>query len=137
MKQIIKNLEYQTSSKKIEEITNDVEARVSESKISNGLLNLSVLHTSCSLMIQENADQTVLKDIRFFLDQIAPEQDYFHNTEGPDDMPAHLKSMLTQSNLTISVRNGNLVLGTWQGIFLLEHRISNKKRDILFHLIGD
>jgi len=137
LKQIIKNLEYQTSSKKIEEITNDVEARVSESKISNGLLNLSVLHTSCSLMIQENADQTVLKDIRFFLDQIAPEQDYFHNTEGPDDMPAHLKSMLTQSNLTISVRNGNLVLGTWQGIFLLEHRISNKKRDILFHLIGD
>lgn len=137
MKQIIKNLEYQTSSKKIEEITNDVEARVSESKISNGLLNLSVLHTSCSLMIQENADQTVLKDIRFFLDQIAPEQDYFHNTEGPDDMPAHLKSMLTQSNLTISVRNRNLVLGTWQGIFLLEHRISNKKRDILFHLIGD
>ena len=88
-------------------------------------------------MIQENADQTVLKDIRFFLDQIAPEQDYFHNTEGPDDMPAHLKSMLTQSNLTISVRNRNLVLGTWQGIFLLEHRISNKKRDILFHLIGD
>ena len=137
MKQIIKNLEYQTSSKKIEEITNDVEARVSESKISNGLLNLSVLHTSCSLMIQENADQTVVKDIRFFLDQIAPEQDYFHNTEGPDDMPAHLKSMLTQSNLTISVRNRNLVLGTWQGIFLLEHRISNKKRDILFHLIGD
>tara|TARA_B100000686_G_C16545113_1_gene839466 strand:- start:166 stop:579 length:414 start_codon:yes stop_codon:yes gene_type:complete len=137
LKQIIKNLEYQTSSKKIEEITNDVEARVSESKISNGLLNLSVLHTSCSLMIQENADQTVLKDIRFFLDQIAPEQDYFHNTEGPDDMPAHLKSMLTQSNLTISVRNRNLVLGTWQGIFLLEHRISNKKRDILFHLIGD
>ena len=137
LKQIIKNIEFQTSQRLIKEITDDVENLVCLGQIANGLLNLSVLHTSCSLMIQENADHTVLKDIKFFLNQIAPEKKYFHSIEGPDDMPAHLKSMLTQSNLTLSVREKKLVLGSWQGIFLLEHRDAIKRRNVLFHLIGD
>jgi len=138
LKQLIKNLFFSTSNKKILEITNDVKDLLLSSKISNGLLNLSVLHTSCSLMVQENADNTVLRDIRRFLDNIAPEEfNYFHNTEGPDDMPAHLKSLLTQTNLTLSIKEKKLILGTWQGIFLLEHRDANKKRNVLFHLIGD
>ena len=111
---------------------------LSRGEISNGLLNLSVLHTSCSLMIQENADNTVIMDIRSFLDKIAPEEfNYFHNTEGPDDMPAHLKTLLTQTNLTLSIKEKELILGSWQGIFLLEHRDANKKRNVFFHLIGD
>ena len=138
LKQLIKNLFFSTSNKNILEITNDVKDLLLSSKISNGLLNLSVLHTSCSLMVQENADNTVLQDIRNFLDNIAPKElNYFHNTEGPDDMPAHLKSLLTQTNLTLSIKEKKLILGTWQGIFLLEHRDANKQRNVLFHLIGD
>ena len=78
----------------------------------------------------------VLKDIRNFLEKVAPEQNYFHNSEGPDDMPAHLKSLITQTNLTLSVKDYNLTLGTWQGVFLLEHRISDRIRHIQFHLMG-
>ncbi len=103
----------------------------------NGMLNLSILHTSCSLMIQENADITVLKDIENFLRRIAPEDNYLHDTEGPDDMPAHLKSLLTQSNLTMSIKNKKILLGTWQGIFLLEHRYQPKNRELFFHLLGE
>ena len=105
--------------------------------IENGLLNLSVLHTSCSLLIQENADPSVQLDIKNFLEEIAPEKNYIHNSEGPDDMPAHLKSLLTQSHLSLSFKNKKLILGTWQGIFLLEHRVSNKIRTVQLHFIGD
>ena len=137
MKQFIEKIKVQTKAFEILNISNKIDDLVKQSKIVNGLLNLSVLHTSCSLLIQENADSTVLMDIRKFLDEVAPEKDYFHDTEGPDDMPAHLKTLLTQTNLTISVKNKLIVLGVWQGIFLLEHRQSGKNREVFFHLMGE
>ena len=137
MKQFIQKIKVQTKAFEILNLSNKIDDLEKESKIDNGLLNLSVLHTSCSLLIQENADSTVLMDIRKFLDEVAPEKNYFHDTEGPDDMPAHLKTLLTQTNLTISVRNKLVVLGVWQGIFLLEHRQNGKNREVFFHLMGE
>ncbi len=137
MKQFIEKIIFKTEGFEILNITKTIEDTVKKSQVSNGLLNLSILHTSCSLMIQENADPTVMKDIENFLKKIAPEDNYLHNTEGPDDMPAHLKSVLTQSNLTMSVKNKRILLGTWQGIFLLEHRYQQKNRELFFHLLGE
>ena len=110
MLQIIDNLIFSTTGKQILEITDPIQRFISDSKVSDGLLNISILHTSCSLMIQENADGAVLADIKDFLNKVAPEKEYFHNTEGPDDMPAHLKTMLTQTNLTLSVKRKRIVL---------------------------
>ncbi len=137
MKQFIEKIKIATEGNQIININEKVNDLLFKSKINNGILNLSILHTSCSLMVQENADPTVMVDIKNFLNKIAPEKKYFHNSEGPDDMPAHLKSLITQTNLTLSVKNKNLILGCWQGIFLLEHRYSKKKREILFHLLGE
>ena len=137
MKQFIEKIIFKTKGSEIFNITKIVEDIVKKSSINNGLLNLSILHTSCSLMIQENADPTVMLDIKNFLKKIAPEGDYFHDTEGRDDMPAHLKSLITQSNLTISIRNKEILLGTWQGIFLLEHRYYPKSRELFFHILGE
>ena len=130
-------MSFSTSNKNFIDITQDVERELQKLDIENGLLNLSVLHTSCSLLIQENADPSVQLDIKNFLEEIAPEKNYIHNSEGPDDMPAHLKSLLTQSHLSLSFKNKKLILGTWQGIFLLEHRVSNKIRTVQLHFIGD
>ncbi len=137
MLQIYKQLSYKTSNKIFINITEDIQDQLNTSSIKNGLLNLSVLHTSCSLMIQENADSMVQKDILNFLEGVAPEKEYNHNSEGPDDMPAHLKSLITQTQLTLSVMERKLILGTWQGIFLLEHRVLDRVRKINFHLIGE
>ena len=137
MKQIIKKIIFKTKPFEIINITQNINEILSKSNVNQGLVNLSVLHTSCSLMIQENADNSVMLDIKDFLDKIAPEKEYYHNSEGPDDMPAHLKSLLTQTNLTISVKKNILILGTWQGIFLLEHRNASKQREVFFHLIGE
>ena len=137
MKQIIQKIIFNTQPFQIIDITKNINKILKNTNIQIGLLNLSVLHTSCSLMIQENADNSVMLDIKNFLDKIAPDDDYYHNSEGSDDMPAHLKSLLTQTNLTVSVRKNILILGTWQGIFLLEHRNANKRREVFFHLIGD
>ena len=137
MKQFIEKIIFKTKKCEILNITETIENKIEESDINDGLLNLSILHTSCSLMIQENADITVLKDIKNFLMRIAPEDNYLHGTEGPDDMPAHLKSLLTQSNLTMSIKNKKILLGTWQGIFLLEHRYQPKNRELFFHLLGE
>ena len=137
MSQIFKKMYFSTSNKNFIDITQDVERELQKLEIENGLLNLSVLHTSCSLLIQENADPSVQLDIKNFLEEIAPEKNYIHNSEGPDDMPAHLKSLLTQSHLSLSFKNKKLILGTWQGIFLLEHRVSNKIRTVQLHFIGD
>ena len=136
MKQFIEKIIFKTEGCEILNITKTIENKVDKSGIHDGLLNLSILHTSCSLMIQENADPTVIKDIKNFLEKIAPEDNYLHDTEGPDDMPAHLKSLLTQSNITISVKNKKILLGTWQGIFLIEHRYQQKQRELFFHLLG-
>lgn len=137
MPQIYKQLSYKTSNKIFINITEDIQDQLITSSIKNGLLNLSVLHTSCSLMIQENADSMVQKDILNFLEEVAPEKEYNHNSEGPDDMPAHLKSLITQTQLTLSVLERKLILGTWQGIFLLEHRVLDRIRKINFHLVGE
>ena len=137
MSQIFKKMSFSTSNENFIDITQDVERELQKLDIENGLLNLSVLHTSCSLLIQENADPSVQLDIKNFLEEIAPEKNYIHNSEGPDDMPAHLKSLLTQSHLSLSFKNKKLILGTWQGIFLLEHRVSNKIRTVQLHFIGD
>ena len=137
MKQFIEKIIFKTKGSEIFNITKIVEDIVKKSSINNGLLNLSILHTSCSLMIQENADPTVMLDIKSFLKKIAPEGNYLHDTEGRDDMPAHLKSLITQSNLTISIKNKEMLLGTWQGIFLLEHRYYPKSRELFFHILGE
>ena len=137
MKQFIEKITFKTKKSEILNITRIIEDTVKKSDINDGLLNLSILHTSCSLLIQENADSTVMDDIKNFLKRIAPEDNYLHGTEGPDDMPAHLKSLLTQSNLTMSIKNKKILLGTWQGIFLLEHRYQPKNRELFFHLLGE
>ena len=119
-------------------ITRDVEKIVGDSGLSNGLCQLSVLHTSASLLIQENASSDVQRDIVRFLDSLAPMESgrYEHDLEGLDDMPAHLKTALTQTHLTLSIRDSRLVLGTWQGIFLLEHRTRGSRRYVQVHLVG-
>ena len=102
------------------------------------MLNITVLHTSASLIVQENADYSVRQDVLEFFDQLCPESiNYKHNTEGKDDMPAHLRSLLTQNHLTFSVVNQCIVLGQWQGIYFFEHRTSMKNRNIQLHILGD
>ena len=108
-------------------------------KIKNGILNINILHTSASLVIQENADPDVLHDLKFFFDKLAPMDNklYKHTTEGKDDMPAHIKSALTNNQISLSIKNGNLLLGTWQGIYLFEHRLEPHIRTLIHHFIGD
>ena len=137
MPQVFKKLSYNSSKKNFIEITSDIVRELEKLDINNGILNLSVLHTSCSLLIQENADPSVQLDIKNFLEEIAPEKNYIHNAEGADDMPAHLKSLLTQTHISLSFKDKQLILGTWQGIFLLEHRVSDKVRHVQLHFIGD
>lgn len=137
MPQVFKKLSYNSSKKNFIEITSDIVRELEKLDINNGILNLSVLHTSCSLLIQENADPSVQLDIKNFLEEIAPEKNYIHNSEGADDMPAHLKSLLTQTHISLSFKDKKLILGTWQGIFLLEHRVSDKIRYVQLHFIGD
>ena len=138
MKQIIEKISLKTKGKNIFEFTPLILNLITEKHLCNGLVNLSILHTSCSLMIQENADNAVIQDIKVYLNDLAPTNNkYFHNAEGPDDMPAHLKTLLTQTNLTLSIKNKKLILGSWQGIFLLEHRDLGRTRNIIFHFIGE
>ena len=135
MKQLIKTLKIQTSGQGFYEFTSDIVKLVN--KIKNGLLTIYVKHTSCSLLIQENADSDVQKDLLNFFSKIVPEnKNYIHQSEGPDDMPAHIKSALTQTSLSIPIENFEITLGTWQGIYLFEHRKSSHTRIIKIHLIG-
>ena len=137
--QSFEELSIKTNGNKLIKLTEKVLNFVDRSKISNGILNISILHTSASLIIQENADDDVQKDILNFYDKLVPmdENLYIHNTEGKDDMPAHIKSTLTNSNLTLSVKNKKLILGTWQGIYLFEHRTKSYIRKILLHILGE
>ena len=137
MPQVFKKLTFNSSQKNFIEITSDIKRELETLKMQNGLINISILHTSCSLLIQENADPSVQLDIKNFLEEIAPEKNYIHNSEGADDMPAHLKSLLTQTQISLSFKDKKLILGTWQGIFLLEHRVSDKIRNVQLHFIGD
>ncbi|MAJ56840.1 MAG: hypothetical protein CMI74_02035 [Candidatus Pelagibacter sp.] len=129
----------ETKGQRLVNITNLIENVIILSKLNTGLINISILHTSASLLIQENADTNVQKDLLNFFDKIAPmnEELYIHNDEGKDDMPAHIKSALTQTNLSLSFGNKKLKLGYWQGIYLFEHRIKPQKRTVLVHLIGE
>ena len=120
------------------EITNNILDWINKINLNKGLLNISIQHTSASLLLQENADPTVLKDLKNFFLKLVPFNDnYLHATEGYDDMPAHIKTSLTNTNITLSVIDKKLNLGTWQGIFLFEHRTSSKDRFINLHYIGD
>jgi len=120
-------------------ITDQIKKFVKNSNIKNGILNVSILHTSASLIIQENADVEVQKDLIHFYDKLVPmnKGSYLHRTEGKDDMPAHIKSSLTNTNLTLSVKGHKVQLGTWQGIFLFEHRLERQKRKVFAHIIGE
>ena len=137
MKQLIKTLKIITKGQGLYEFTSDIVKHINNLKIKNGLLTVYVKHTSCSLLIQENADSDVQKDLLSFFSKIVPEnENYIHQSEGPDDMPAHIKSSLTQTSLSIPIENFEITLGTWQGIYLFEHRKSSHTRIIKIHLIG-
>ena len=137
--QIFYELTVKTKGQGLYNFTKETTDWVKKQKIHNGILNLNILHTSASLTIQENADPDVLYDIKNFFDKLVPMNNvlYKHTTEGIDDMPAHLKAMLTNTQLTLSVKNKKLILGTWQGLYLFEHRLENQDRTISYHLMGD
>ena len=137
--QYFEEFSIKTNGNKLIKITERILNFVDRSEISNGIINISILHTSASLIIQENADDDVQKDILNFYDKLVPmdENLYIHNIEGKDDMPAHIKSTLTNSNLTLSIKNNKLILGTWQGIYLFEHRIEQQIRKVFLHLLGE
>jgi len=138
MRQALGQLEVEAPRQGLHEITGQIAAWLAEQQIREGLLTLFLRHTSASLLIQENADPDVLRDLEDFLAKLAPEDNapYRHVAEGPDDMPAHLKGALTQSHLAVPVREGTLQLGTWQGIFLFEHRRRPRRRQLALHLAG-
>ena len=137
--QIFYELTVKTKGQGLYNFTRETIDWVKKQKIHSGILNLNILHTSASLTIQENADPDVLYDIKNFFDKLVPMNNdlYKHTTEGIDDMPAHLKTMLTNTQLTLSVKNKKLILGTWQGLYLFEHRLENQDRTISYHLMGD
>jgi secondary thiamine-phosphate synthase enzyme len=132
-------LSVETAPSEIKEITSELRAWAEAQGIGRGLLTVFIVHTSASLLVQENYSPDVLRDLDAFLRRLAPEDParYRHNDEGPDDMPAHLKAALTQVQLTIPVAEGRLQLGTWQGVFLLEHRSQPHRRELILTLIGE
>lgn len=138
MRQAFHTLDITTYRKGLVNITASVEDWVAETGIEAGLLTLWCRHTSASLTVQENADPTVLRDIEAYFDDLVPEtRHYQHDYEGADDMPAHLRSLLTNTQLSLPVRDGRTVLGTWQGLYLFEHRRRPHQRQIVLHLMGD
>ena len=139
MKQVIFELVLKTSGPGLYNFTNQSLNFVKKNNLSDGILNINILHTSASLTIQENADPDVLYDLKNFFEKLVPMDPklYKHNTEGKDDMPAHIKAALTNSHLTLSIKNEKIILGTWQGLYLFEHRLENQIRKISHHFIGD
>jgi secondary thiamine-phosphate synthase enzyme len=139
MKQAQGSLSFETAGQGLSEVTQEIAGWVGEQGIGTGILNVYIRHTSASLTIQENADPDVMRDLENFFKQLVPENPdlYRHRTEGPDDMPAHIKGALTQTSLSIPVSDGRLGLGTWQGIYLFEHRLAPHKRELVLHLIGE
>ena len=139
MQQAFHEIKINTKGQGLYEFTKKTVSWLNSQKIVNGILNINILHTSASLVIQENADPDVLYDLKNFFDKLAPMDNklYKHTTEGKDDMPAHIKSALTNNQLTLSFKNKQLMLGTWQGLYLFEHRIEQHTRTLTHHLIGD
>ena len=138
MKQSVHTVEIATRGQGLYEFTSTVSEWLRRQDLRTGLLTVFCRHTSASLLIQENADPTVRRDLKAYFERLAPEDGpYHHNSEGPDDMPAHLKTALTQVQLSIPVVDGDLALGTWQGIYLFEHRVRPHRREIVLHVIGE
>jgi secondary thiamine-phosphate synthase enzyme len=139
MRQDFFNLEIETSGQKLYQFTDRTQNWIKENNFNNGIINLSIQHTSASLIIQENADPDVQTDLINYFDKLVPMNNklYKHITEGKDDMPAHIKSVLTNNQISLSVKNSLLLLGTWQGIYLFEHRVNPQNRCIIHHYIGD
>ena len=139
MRQEFFNLELKTNGQKLYEFTDQTIDWINRNNFNNGILNLSIQHTSASLIVQENADPDVQSDLINYFDKIAPMDNnlYIHTIEGKDDMPAHIKSALTNNQISLSIKNKQLLLGTWQGIYLFEHRLASTKRLIIHHFIGD
>ena len=139
MRQEFFELQIETKGQNLYEFTDKTINWIKEKKIINGFLNLSILHISASLIVQENADPDVQTDLKNYFDKLVPMNDklYIHSAEGKDDMPAHIKSSLTNNQISLSIRKKELILGTWQGLFLFEHRIQPHKRKIIHHFIGE
>lgn len=139
MRQLHHTFEIATRGQGLYDFTSDVACWIGASGLRDGLLTLFVRHTSASLIVQENADPDVQGDLQRFLLRLVPENDplYRHTQEGPDDMPAHIRAVLTQTQLSIPVINGHMVLGVWQGIFLFEHRRAAHRREVAAHLLGE
>ena len=139
MKQIFCEISMETSGQGLYNFTDKTLDWLNKQKINNGILNINILHTSASLVIQENADPDVLHDLKVFFDKLAPMDNklYKHTTEGKDDMPAHIKSALTNNQITLSIKDKKPMLGTWQGLYLFEHRLEKHTRILSHHLIGN
>ncbi len=149
MEQMISNLDFKTKGEGFTNITKDINLWIKNKKFKQGILLIFLKHTSCSLLINENADSNVLKDLSNYMKAIAPEVSYYpidgsnnkieylHSEEGLDDMPAHIRTMLTSNNLSFSVVDGKLEIGMWQAIYIWEHRTLNKLRSIQLHALGD
>ena len=139
MKQIFSEITMETKGQGLYNFTKKTLDWLNKQKINNGILNINILHTSASLVIQENADSDVLYDLNFFFDKLVPMNNelYKHTTEGKDDMPAHIKSALTNNQITLSIKDKKLILGTWQGLYLFEHRLEKHTRILSHHLIGN
>ena len=139
MKQNFFDLKVTTNGQKLYEFTDQTLSWIKKNDFNNGILNLSILHTSASLIVQENADPDVQSDLINYFDKLVPmnENLYVHTTEGKDDMPAHIKSALTNNQISLSIKDKQLILGTWQGLYLFEHRLNSQTRTVIHHFLGD
>ena len=139
MQQIFHEIKINTKGQGLYNFTNQTVSWLNKQKVNNGILNINILHTSASLVMQENADPDVLYDLKNFFDKLAPMDNklYKHTTEGKDDMPAHIKSALTINQITLSIKDNKLMLGTWQGLYLFEHRLEQHTRILSHHLMGN
>ena len=139
MRQEFFNYQIKTNGQQLYEFTSEIVQWINKNKFKNGILNLNIQHTSASLIVQENADPDVQTDLVNYFNKLVPMDKslYIHTTEGKDDMPAHIKSSLTNNQITLSIKNSKIILGTWQGLYLFEHRLDPQIRKILFHFLGD
>ena len=139
MIQNFSTIKVQTIGQNLYEFTSDIIKWIEINKFRNGVINVSIQHTSASLIIQENASPDVKKDLLNFFNKLVPmgSSRYAHTTEGKDDMPAHIKSSITNNQISISIKNGQMLLGTWQGVYLFEHRLISQNRTVILHYLGD
>ena len=139
MKQEFFNLKINTAGQRLYEFTDQTIQWINKNNLKNGMINISIQHTSASLIVQENADPDVQTDLINYFDKLVPMDNklYVHTTEGKDDMPAHIKSVLTNNQISLSIKDSELLLGTWQGLYLFEHRLKPQDRTIILHFIGE